>query len=65
MFWVPAAVGHYSEDELPTHPAMATVANSEQVLQCRYSRRLVVMDKVAGYDADLAAAHHAARGPPW
>lgn len=63
-YWVPAAPGYYFEHELPTHPAMEMVANCEQVLGTRYSRRLVVMRKVRRYDAQAAAAHFEALGPP-
>lgn len=31
VFWIPVAEEAYNEDELPTHPAMELVANSEQV----------------------------------
>eukprot|EP00887_Chlorella_sp_A99_P004084 scaffold23.g4084.t1 len=41
VFFCPAAEGYYCESELPTHPAMQLVANSEQILTTRYSRRLV------------------------
>jgi hypothetical protein len=63
-FWVPAAPGFYDSAELPTHPALRRVANCEQVLSGRYSRRLVAMVKVAPYDAASAAAHYARLGPP-
>lgn len=40
------------------------VANCEQLLTSRYSRRLIIMQKVAAYDAAAAEAHFEARGPP-
>jgi tRNA (guanine10-N2)-methyltransferase len=65
VFWVPAAPGYYVESELPTHPAMsAPLANCEQLLGGRYSRRLVAMRKERAYDAAAAEAHYAALGPP-
>ena len=64
VFFVPAAPGYYFEAELPTHPALAMVANCEQLLSRKYSRRLVVMEKVAPYDAAAASAHYARLGPP-
>lgn len=64
VFWVPCAPGFYAEDELPTHPAMAVVANCEQKLAGRYSRRLVVMRKERPYDAAAEAAHYESIGPP-
>jgi tRNA (guanine10-N2)-methyltransferase len=65
VYWVPAAPGFYLEGELPTHPALgAPLANCEQFLGGRYSRRLVVVRKERAYDAAAAAAHAAALGPP-
>lgn len=40
------------------------VANCEQHLTSRYSRRLVVMRKARRYDADAAAAYYEQKGPP-
>ncbi len=37
------------------------VANSEQFLALRYSRRLISMEKVAAWDAEVAAAHRASQ----
>lgn len=50
------------EEEVPTHPAFKLVANSEQILSSRYSRRLITMEKVAPYDEVAAQAHLKARG---
>jgi hypothetical protein len=46
----------YSPEELPTHPMLQLLHNSEQILTSRYSRRLITMVKVKPYDADAAAA---------
>mmetsp|Transcript_22323 Transcript_22323/g.66542 ORF Transcript_22323/g.66542 Transcript_22323/m.66542 type:complete len:97 (-) Transcript_22323:214-504(-) len=54
----------YDDSELPTHPALQLVANSEQLLTLRYCRRLVTMQKVRPYDVAAATAHHAACGDP-
>lgn len=35
-----------------------------QVLTARYSRRLITMEKVRKYNAEEAAQHHEALGPP-
>lgn len=64
VYFMPAAPGFYSEEELPRHPALEMVANCEQMLTSRYSRRLITMEKVRGYDAAAAAAHFKQRGPP-
>lgn len=46
MYFLPAAPEVYNEAEVPRHPALRLVANSEQVLSSRYSRRLITMRKV-------------------
>lgn len=45
----------YSEDELPTHPMLQLLDNSEQILTSRYSRRLITMVKTKPYDGAVAA----------
>ena len=45
VYFLPAAPEIYSEAEVPGHPALALVANCEQVLNARYSRRLITMRK--------------------
>ncbi|KAG1669595.1 hypothetical protein FOA52_006368 [Chlamydomonas sp. UWO 241] len=62
VYFFPASLDDYDESEVPTHPALAFVANSLQLLNTRYCRRLVTMEKVRPYDAEAAAAHHAAVG---
>ncbi|KAF8068156.1 Tr1 [Scenedesmus sp. PABB004] len=61
VFFMPATPETYREDELPAHPSLRLVANSEQLLTTRYSRRLVTMAKDAPYDAHMAAAWAASR----
>lgn len=39
--------------EATAHPMLTLLANSEQPLTTRYSRRLVTMCKTAAYDEDL------------
>ena len=56
--------GFYSAEEIPRHPALTLVANCEQVLSTRYSRRLITMEKVQPYCPKAASAHHAATGVP-
>lgn len=64
VFFFPSAPELYSEDEVPHHPALRLVANCEQPLTPRYSRRLIVMEKVGRYDAQQAAEYHTAQGEP-
>ncbi len=46
VYFLPAAPEVYREEEIPQHPSLRLVANSEQVLNARYSRRLITMEKV-------------------
>lgn len=64
VFFIPATPETYSEGEIPTHPALELLHNSEQTLTSRYSRRLLTMRKTRRYDAAVAAAHFAAAGDP-
>ena len=49
VYFLPAAPEAYSEAEVPAHPALAAVANCEQVLNARYSRRLITMRKARSH----------------
>ncbi|GIL78953.1 hypothetical protein Vretimale_203 [Volvox reticuliferus] len=64
VYFLPATPETYDEAEIPQHPALKLVANSEQILTSRYSRRLITMEKVRPYDAPAAAAYYAARPDP-
>lgn len=55
MFWMPSNPELYTEDEVPTHPMLQLLDNSEQILTGRYSRRLITMVKTKPYDAAVAA----------
>ncbi|CAJ0576801.1 unnamed protein product, partial [Mesorhabditis spiculigera] len=44
-FWFPVVLDRYSEDILPQHPAFRLVANCEQGLTTRTSRRLLTYEK--------------------
>eukprot|EP00937_MAST-01D_sp_MAST-1D-sp2_P005527 g5527.t1 len=39
----------YTEADLPRHPCLAVVANSEQPLTLKYARRLITMEKTCEY----------------
>ena len=64
VYFMPAAPEVYREEEIPQHPALRLVANSEQVLSTKFSRRLITMEKVrrATHDAGPRAAFLAATG---
>ncbi|KAK0182509.1 hypothetical protein PV327_000645 [Microctonus hyperodae] len=44
--WFPVYRDHYSEDQLPTHPCLKLIANSEQILSIYASRRLLTYIKL-------------------
>ncbi len=62
VYFMPAAPEVYKEKEIPRHPALRLVANSEQVLSTKFSRRLITMEKVSHMpcNASLWVASHAA-----
>lgn len=64
VFWIPAAPGYYNESELPSHPALDLIANCEQLLSGRYSRRLLVMKKMNKFDQLAEDTHYQTKGPP-
>ena len=50
VYLLPVAIDKYREDILPRHPCLKLVANSEDFLTLKVSRRLITMEKVAPYD---------------
>lgn len=44
--WFPLFRDQYSEDQLPTHPCLELIANSEQILSNYTSRRLLTYKKI-------------------
>jgi len=55
VYWLPTT-NCYDEIEVPKHVVMEVVANSEQFLSKRMRRRLVTLQKVAGYPNPKAVA---------
>ena len=49
--------------EVAVHPMLSLIANSEQPLTTRYSRRLITMEKTRSYDTGLERLAFAAEGP--
>ncbi|GAB4813919.1 hypothetical protein N2152v2_000965 [Parachlorella kessleri] len=64
VYFLPAIPGWHQNGDIPTHPALELVADSEQILGSKYSRRLITMEKAHAYDPLAAQQHHAALGPP-
>lgn len=61
VFFMPATPDTYRQDQLPIHPMLQLIDDTEQLLTTRYSRRLVTMRKVRSYDAAEAATFMAER----
>ncbi|KAF0295650.1 tRNA (guanine(10)-N2)-methyltransferase [Amphibalanus amphitrite] len=58
VFWLPVTRAQYSADRLPSHPCLRLVANSEQTLTARASRRLLTLEKWREPgDGDAATVH--------
>lgn len=43
----------YKESNIPLHPCFQLIANSEQILNARVSRRLISMEKVHPFEVCL------------
>eukprot|EP01114_Cavostelium_apophysatum_P019966 TRINITY_DN6577_c0_g1_i1.p1 TRINITY_DN6577_c0_g1~~TRINITY_DN6577_c0_g1_i1.p1 ORF type:complete len:478 (-),score=111.26 TRINITY_DN6577_c0_g1_i1:13-1446(-) len=52
VYWLPST-DQYTEDDLPLHPCLKIIANSEQPLTMRWRRRLVTMVKTMNYDKEM------------
>ena len=58
VFWLPVTRAGYTADRLPGHPCLRLVANSEQPLTARASRRLITLQKWREpADGDAATVH--------
>ena len=47
----------FTDDDLPCHPCLRVVANSEQPMTQKIGRRLITMEKVSEYNPELRAAY--------
>ncbi|OWF53424.1 tRNA (guanine(10)-N2)-methyltransferase homolog [Mizuhopecten yessoensis] len=50
VYWFPVYRRSYKEENIPTHPCLHRIANCEQALNCRISRRLITMEKVRPFE---------------
>lgn len=51
VYWLPTVVDEYSNTDVPQHPSMVLISNSEQNFG-QWSRRLITMEKVKSWDAN-------------
>ncbi|KAJ1719398.1 hypothetical protein LPJ61_006314, partial [Coemansia biformis] len=66
VYWLPTVADEYEPEDVPQHPALRLIANSEQPFG-GWSRRLITMEKVAPFDdstPDRAAQAVAAGAAP-
>ncbi|KAF7728275.1 hypothetical protein EC973_006449 [Apophysomyces ossiformis] len=54
VYWLPTVVDEYSNTDVPEHPSMLLVSNSEQNFG-PWSRRLITMEKTRPYDSKETA----------
>lgn len=45
VYWLPTITDEYEPSDVPSHPNMRLIANSEQVFS-KWSRRLITMEKI-------------------
>jgi len=57
VYLLPTIIEEYSDEQLPRHPLLEVVANSEQQLTTKMARRLITMRKVAPYDYGRVAEY--------
>lgn len=69
VYWLPTVPDEYAPADLPVHPLLRLVANCEQPLSSKLSRRLITMERlpdapppgaIAGATAAVDAAHSVA-----
>ncbi|KAJ1981052.1 hypothetical protein H4R34_002225 [Dimargaris verticillata] len=53
VYWLPTVVDEYTVEDVPLHPCLALVANSEQPFGS-WSRRLITMEKVRDWEPTLS-----------
>ncbi|GMH33774.1 hypothetical protein BSKO_01608 [Bryopsis sp. KO-2023] len=64
VYFVPTTPETASVDGVPQHPMMEVRYSSIQILNSKYSRRLVTMKKILKYDFNLVEQYHQKQGAP-
>lgn len=49
VYWLPTTVD-FKESDIPLHPCLILIANSEQPLTTQFRRRLITMEKICTFD---------------
>ena len=57
VYLLPVVIAEYDVSQVPQHPCLKIIANSEQRLSTKLARRLITMEKVADYDYAKADAY--------
>ena len=50
VYLLPVVIEEYDESQVPQHPCLAIIANSEQRLSMKLARRLITMEKICKYN---------------
>ncbi|KAI8093582.1 uncharacterized protein BX664DRAFT_330022 [Halteromyces radiatus] len=58
VYWLPTVVDEYSNTDVPQHPCMVLISNSEQNFG-QWSRRLITMEKVKHYTTSSSSLENA------
>ncbi|OAD75428.1 hypothetical protein PHYBLDRAFT_132663, partial [Phycomyces blakesleeanus NRRL 1555(-)] len=61
VYWLPTVVDEYSNNDVPQHPSMKLLSNSEQNFG-QWSRRLITMEKTREWDAKETATVEISEG---
>lgn len=56
VYWLPVIQKEYDDAQVPTHPCLRLIANTEQSLSGRLARRLITMEKAQAWDPSLGGA---------
>lgn len=64
MYFLPTTPESLLSDGIPNHPMLKICYSSVQILNSKYSRRLITMRKTARYNEDAVRAFHSNQGVP-
>lgn len=64
MYFFPSTQETYDPKDVPSHPMLKCLFNSEQFISTKYSRRLITMEKIREYDGGVVREFHKAQGRP-
>ncbi|OMJ10847.1 tRNA (guanine(10)-N2)-methyltransferase [Smittium culicis] len=63
VFWLPTVTDEYKDSDIPAHPSLTLIANSEQNFGS-WSRRLITMEKIAEFIPNNSSNYSATSANP-